>query len=33
MAVEVVEVARACDVVVVVRARDEATLVWAVEGK
>jgi hypothetical protein len=33
MAEEVVLVARACDVVVVVRAEDEATLVWGVEGK
>jgi hypothetical protein len=33
MAEEVVVVARACDVVVVVSAGDEATLVWGVEGK
>jgi hypothetical protein len=33
MAAEVVVVARACDVVVVVSAGDEATLVGGVEGK
>jgi hypothetical protein len=33
MAEEVVVVARACDVVVVVSTGDEATLVWGVEGK
>jgi hypothetical protein len=33
MAEEVVAVARACDVVVVVGAGDEATLVGGVEGK
>jgi hypothetical protein len=33
MAEEVVVVARACDVVVVVSAGDEATLVGGVEGK
>jgi hypothetical protein len=33
MAEEVVVVARACDVVVVVSTGDEATLVWRVEGK
>jgi hypothetical protein len=30
---EVVVVARACDVVVVISTGDEATLVWGVEGK
>jgi hypothetical protein len=33
MAEEVVVVARAWDVVVVVSAGDEATVVWVVEGK
>jgi hypothetical protein len=33
MAEEVVVVARACDVVVIVSTGDEATLVWGVEGK
>jgi hypothetical protein len=33
MVEEVMVVARACDVVVVVRTGDEATLVWGVEGK
>jgi hypothetical protein len=33
MVEEVMVVARACDLVVVVSAGDEATLVWGVEGK